>query len=175
MKTSMTGTAILATLATSAVAKGVTSAHFAIEVINEATESSLGHVWMERREKANFPDPVYGDAAYDVMFINQRANQMIFYLDDLYNPNGSDVWMTCSRGRPGPCTGAILNVGGGEWESGHYLIDGKFRYDLEPELGWSFENYNKETGIANLEYSKDDRDYAFYGEQSLHSANKCCN
>lgn len=167
MKTSMTGAALVASLATAAVAEGVRSAQFSIEVINKATDASIGHLWMERKE-AHFPDPVYGDAAYDLMFIKQRANDMTFYLDDLYNPKGSDAWMACSRGRPGPCTGAILNVGGGEWEAGHYLVDGKFRYEMEPELGWSINNYSKETGIADFEYSNGDHEYVFYGRLSFH-------
>ncbi|KAM0718234.1 hypothetical protein Q7P37_006566 [Cladosporium fusiforme] len=163
MKTSMTGAAILATLVTSAVAqKAVRSLAFSVEVINKVTDSSLGHLSMQEK-KPNFPDPVYGDVAYDVLFTKKSSDNELFELRDLYNPKGSDAAVYCPRTKfSSECARGVLNVGGGEWEAGNYLVDLKFRYDMEPELGWALNNYNKETGIADFEYSRDGHDYAFY-------------
>lgn len=174
MKTSMTGAAILATLATSAVAEGVSSASFAVEVLSKDDGCSLGYLWSEKKE-ANFPDPQYGDAQYDLMFKKQNGNHQTIHLEDLYNPQGSSAWMNCGYPRPPfeSCTGIMLSVNGGEWESGHYLVDAKFRYEMEPELGFSLNNYSKETGIADFEYSGPNHKYSFYGKMPRQSNNKC--
>ena len=164
MKTSMTAAAMLAASAAPALAwEGVQSKRFQMQAVTVNGNKPLGHIWTESKEP-NFPNPVYGDEAFDVMFRKGEVNNKGLDLHDIYGADGSSVWISCARSSPYPCYGyAWLNVGGGEWEAGHYLVDASFRYDNQGEKGFSIENYDKETGLAEMVYNGPKAPYAFYG------------
>lgn len=170
MKSSASAAALIA-LSSPAIA--VNSRWSYLEAFNIATGKSLGYLWSEANG-LEYPDPVYGDERFDFMFRhagplsnNEWVNQKYVEVSD----EPSAAQMRCARESPSPCTGtAFLEVGGGQWEAGHYLVRGGFRYDDTPgykrDAGFFVDNYNNATGTLDFHYvGTNDRneDYAFYG------------
>lgn len=164
---SFTTAASLITLA--AIVEG--ARNLPVEAVNIQTGKSLGTLWTEPIEPT-FPDPVYGDEAFDVMFRKGRSNNKNVHLSDIEDPMNSIFSMNCARVSPSPCWGSgNFDVGGGEWEAGHYLVRADFRYDdtpgYSPDKGWIADGYNNETGIAEVRYiGGPHQPYAFYGKFS---------
>lgn len=139
-----------------------------IEAINIATGDPLGFLWSEPVEP-HFPEPAYGDEAFDLMFRKGRSNNKKVRLSDIEDFSQARAEMWCARESPSPCWGTgYFEAGGGEWEAGHYLVHADFRYadtpGYNPSKGWIADGYNNETGVAEFRYIGDSsRDYAFYG------------
>lgn len=162
MKSSATAAALLAF---SVPAMAINSGWRVIEAVNVATGESIGELWAEANG-LQYPDPVYGDARYDFMFRKGGINSKLVEVSD--EPAGAP--MRCARESPSPCSGtAYFEVGGGEWEAGHYLVRGGFRYENAPNYKrdqFFVDNYNNDTGKADFKYAgtnKRNEEYAFYG------------
>lgn len=164
MKSIATATSIFAL---TAIVEG--ARNLPVHAVNIKTGAELGTIWTEPIE-ASFPDPVYGDEMFDVMFRKGRSNNKNVFLSDIKDPEKSTAQMNCARVSPSPCWGTgFFNVGGGEWEAGHYLVSADFRYNdtpgYNPDQGWIADNYNNDTGIAEVRYIGGPKEaYAFYGE-----------
>jgi len=165
MKSSATAGVILAF---SAPALAINSGWRIIEAISVATGESLGKLWSEANG-LQYPDPVYGDERFDIMFRKGVDNSKLVEVSD--EPAATP--MRCARESPSPCSGtAYLDVGGGEWESGHYLVSGGFRYDDTPNYTpdkFLVDNYNNATGETDFKYAgtnSRNEEYAFYGMYS---------
>jgi hypothetical protein len=170
MKSSTTAAAIF-TLSSPALA--VNSRWSPVEAINIATGKSIGYLWSEPNG-LQYSNPVYGDERFDFMFINDHPiihpraiNLKAVEVSD----EPSAAMMRCARGDPSSCGGAAyFEVGGGQWEAGHYLVRGGFRYPNAPgykrDEGFYVDNYNNATGNLDFKYTgTNDRneEYAFYG------------
>ena len=175
MKSSATAAVFLA-LSSSAVA--VNSRWSPVEAINIATGQSIGYLWSEPNG-LKYSNPVYGDERFDFMFINNgptSKNEAVNLKAVEVSDEPSAAGMRCARESPSPCSGlAYFEVGGGQWEAGHYLVRGGFRYSNAPgykrDEGFYVDNYNNATGHLDFKYiGTNDRneEYAFYG-MSLHT------
>ncbi|KAM0711142.1 hypothetical protein Q7P35_001881 [Cladosporium inversicolor] len=169
MKSSATAAAIIA-LSSSAVA--VNSRWSPLEAVNIATGQSIGYLWSEANG-LHYSNPVYGDARHDFMFINDgptSKNEALNLKAVEASDEPSAALMRCARENPSPCSGAAyFEVGGGQWESGHYLVRGGFRYPGTPgykrDEGFHVDNYNNATGTLDFKYAgTNDRNegYVFY-------------
>jgi hypothetical protein len=178
MKSSTTAAAIFAL---SSPALAVNSRWSPVEAINIATGKSIGYLWSEANG-LQYSNPVYGDERFDFMFINDgpKSNQQATNLKAVeVSDEPSAAVMRCARESPSPCSGsAYFEVGGGQWEAGHYLVRGGFRYSNAPgyklDEGFYVDNYNNATGHLDFKYTgTNDRneEYAFYG-MSLNSKTK---
>lgn len=165
MKASVAAAAIFACVAPALAAPG-DNRWIAIEAFNAATDESLGYLWSEPIE-VQYPDPVYGDESFDLMFAKMSQNmKKVQVIDD---PEGSTAVMGCARTGPSPCWGSgFFDVGGGEWEAGHYLVRAGFRYadtpGYTPDTGFTVDNYNNATGAVDFKYIGPNKPYAFYGK-----------
>jgi hypothetical protein len=167
MKSSTTAAAIFAIAAPALAAQG-DDRWLPIEAFNTATGESLGYLWSEPIE-AQYPNPVYGDESFDLMFATAYQNLKRVQIFD--EPEGSTAGMSCARTGPSPCWGyGYFDVGGGEWEAGHYMVRAGFRYSntpgYSPDSGFKVGNYNNDTGAVDFEYVGLKRPYAFYGRFS---------
>lgn len=164
MKASTITLAILAIAAPALAAQG-DDRYIPIEAFNFATGKSLGYLWSEPIEP-QYPDPVYGDESFDLMFAKMHQNMKKVQVYD--EPEGSTAVMACARESPSPCWGSgYFDVGGGEWEAGHYLVRAGFRYSdtpgYSPDSGFKVDNYNNATGATDFTYIGPNAPYAFYG------------
>lgn len=170
MKSSTTAAALLA-LSSPAVA--VNSRWSPVEAVNIATGQSIGYLWSEPNG-LEYSNPVYGDERFDFMFINDgptSKNEAVNLKAVEVSDEPSAAGMRCARESPSPCSGlAYFEVGGGQWEAGHYLVRGGFRYPDAPgykrDEGFYVDNYNNATGHLDFKYvGTNDRneEYAFYG------------
>jgi hypothetical protein len=170
MKSSSTAAALFAL---SSPALAINSRWNPIEAVNIATGKSIGYLWSEANG-LQYSNPVYGDARYDFMFINAgpKSNHQAVNLKAVeVSDEPSSAEMRCARESPSPCSGtAYFEVGGGQWEAGHYLVRGGFRYSNAPgykrDEGFYVDNYNNATGNLDFKYvGTNDRneEYAFYG------------
>lgn len=166
----MTAAALLA-LASPAVA--VNSRWSPLEAVNIATGQSIGYLWSEPNG-LKYSNPVYGDERFDFMFINDgptSKNEAVSLKAVEVSDEPSAAGMRCARESPSPCSGlAYFEVGGGQWEAGHYLVRGGFRYPNAPgykrDEGFYVDNYNNATGHLDFKYvGTNDRneEYEFYG------------
>lgn len=178
MKTSVTAAAIFAFAAPALAAPG-DNRWLPIEAFNTATDESLGYLWSEPID-VQYPDPVYGDESFDLMFAKMHQNmKRVQVIDD---PEGSTAIMGCARTGPSPCWGSgFFDVGGGEWEAGHYLVRAGFRYadtpGYSPDTGFTVDNYDNATGAVDFKYIGPNKPYSFYGRflQGLAGAGiSCC-
>lgn len=136
-----------------------------LEAFNTATGDSLGYLWSEPIQP-QYPDPVYGDESFALTFAKMRQNMKKVQVYD--EPEGSTAVMACARTGPSPCWGSgFFDVGGGEWEAGHYLVRAGFRYEdtpgYTPDSGFKVDNYDNATGAVDFEYVGPNGPYAFYG------------
>ena len=170
MKSSTTAAALFAL---SSPAFAINSRWSPVEAVNIATGKSIGYLWSEANG-LQYSNPVYGDARYDFMFINAgpKSNHQAVNLKAVeVSDEPSAAEMRCARESPSPCSGtAYFEVGGGQWEAGHYLVRGGFRYSNAPgykrDEGFFVDNYNNATGNLDFKYvGTNDRnqEYAFYG------------
>lgn len=181
MKSSTTAAALVAL---SSPALAVNSRWSPVEAVNIATGQSIGYLWSEPNG-LEYPNPVYGDERFDFMFIHpgpKSNNEFVNMKAVEVSDEPSAAVMRCARESPSPCYGsAFFEVGGGQWEAGHYLVRGGFRYPdtagYKRDEGFYVDNYNNATGHLDFKYvGTNDRneEYAFYGMFPISGQSTAC-